>query len=479
MKDPIGMRFWKRSLALLALAISAAMSGAGLANAQLSTVVEGEQFIPIPVAVPGFKGGTAQANQIANQISEVVRNDLNTNARFQVLDAALVGPFSRDLDVSLPPRFADWASINTNALVVGNVSVNGSNMVTQFRVWDIYQQKELFAQQYTVPTPDSWRRVAHKVADDIYTTMTGEDGYFDSRIVFVSESGTGAAKRRRLAIMDQDGANAEHLLSGVNTVITPRFSPSSQTIIYSAYVPDPQNPRATLLRSYLYDIETGRQEVLADSRNATDFSGRFSPDGRYIVMNRVQNGNTDLYLIDVARRSQPPRRLTSNPDIDTEPSFSPDGSKIVFASDRSGPGESQLYIMNTDGSKMTCPIGGVAADACRISFGEGRYSKPEWSPRGDWIAFTKRSAGVWSIGVITPDGKAGPNGQAERILTRAYQDEGPTWSPNGRVIAFFREPGPGAGPSLWTIDLSGRNLRRLPTPGEGYASDPAWSPLLK
>jgi TolB protein len=459
-----------RILACLMTAVAAV----GLAHAQLSVQVEGEQFEPTPIAIPEFTVAGDQARQVATQIAEVVRSDLGSNVRFRIIDRPAFAPFERDLNVETAPAFPNWQSINANALVVAHVAQEGPNLVTRFRLWDVYQSKELFAQQYTVPTPDSWRRVAHKIADDIYSNLTGEGGYFDSRIVFVSESGAAGNKRRRLAIMDQDGANAEHLLSGVNSVLTPRFSPTSQTIIYSAYVPDPRNSQETLLRTYLYDIETGRQEVLSDNRGTTTFAGRFSPDGRQIVMSREERGNTDIYLAEVARRGQPPVRLTTGRDIDTSPSFSPDGSMIVFTSDRSG-GE-QLYIMRADGAAMNCPQGGTAKE-CRISFGEGRYSSPEWSPRGDWIAFSKRAGGVWSIGVITPDGRPGPGGQAERILTRAYQDEGPTWSPNGRVISFFREAGPGAGPRLFTIDLSGRNLRRVQTPGD--ASDPAWSPLLK
>jgi TolB protein len=347
-------------------------------------------------------------------------------------------------------------------------------MVTQFRLYDVFQNKELFAQQYSVPTPDNWRKVAHRISDDIYSQLTGEQGYFDSRVVFVSESGPDTNRRRRLAIMDQDGANAEFLLSGVNSVITPRFSPTSQTIIYSAYVPDERTPQATRLRTYLYDIETGRQEVLADVERSAYYAARFSPDGRYVAMSREQNGNSDIFLVELARRNRPPARLTTSPAIDTSPSFSPDGQTIVFASDRSGP--SQLYIMRADGSEMNCPNGGRES-ACRISFGEGRYTTPVWSPRGDWVAFTKQRSGRFGIGVITPDGKPGPDGNAERMLTDSYQDEAPTWSPNGRVIAFFREAGPGAGPKLWTIDLTGRNSRQLPTPGD--ASDPAWSPLLR
>ena len=450
---------------MIVIAAIAAISWTPLASSQLRVTVEGVNFQPIPIAVPDFDGAGPQAKDIAAQMAEVIRSDLSGSAVFRLIDPNAF--IERDLDISLAPRFPDWTVIQAQALVVGNVVLENSNtMVTQFRLYDVFGGKELFAQQYTVPTADNWRRVAHKVADDIYSQLTGEAGYFDSRLVFVSESGPATNRRRRLAIMDQDGANAEHLLSGINSVLTPRFSPSSQTIIYSAYVPDARNPAITRLRVYLYDIETGRQEVLSEIEKATNYAARFSPDGRSVVMSREKGGNSDIYMIELARRTE--RRLTTSQAVDTSPSFSPDGQSIVFTSDRGG--SAQLYVMRADGAPMACPSGGTET-ACRISFGQGQYTTPVWSPRGDWIAFTKQSGGKFSIGVIQPDGKG------ERLLTEAYLDEGPTWSPNGRVIAFFREAGPGAGPKLWSIDLTGRNLRRIPTPGD--ASDPAWSPILQ
>lgn len=455
----------------LKVMVIAAVAGLGLAApamaqpGQLRVQVEGVNFQPMPVAIPDFDGSSPAAQAKAAEMAEVIRNDLASSAIFRMIDKAAF--IERDLDINLSPRFADWTVIDAQALVVGNVVFDTTNnMVTQFRVFDTFGAREMYSQQYSVPSPENWRRVAHKVADDIYKQLTGEDGYFDSRVVFVAENGPVTERRRRLAVMDQDGANAEFLLPGMISVITPRFSPSSQTIIYSAYVPDPQNPKATRLRTYLYDIETGRQEVLSDIENQLNYAARFSPDGRYIVMSRAVRGNSDIFLIELARRTE--TRLTTSPSVDVSPSFSPDGKTIVFTSDRGG--SPQLYIMRADGGNMSCPAGGNDT-ACRITFGDGQYTTPVWSPRGDWIAFTKQQGGQFYIGVIQPDGKG------ERLLTASYLDEGPTWSPNGRVIAFFREAGPGAGPKLWSIDLTGRNLRRLNTPGD--ASDPAWSPLLR
>ena len=304
------------------------------------------------------------------------------------------------------------------------------------------------------------------MADDIFTQLTGDAGYFDSRMVFVSKTPGEDAVRGRLAIMDQDGANAEFLLAGFTSVINQRFSPTDQRILYGAYVPDPKYTGATLLRTYLYDIETGRQEVLAEGPNSMDYSARFSPDGRSIALSRAVGGNSDIYVIELARRTS--RRLTNDAAIDTSPSFSPDGKMIVFVSDRGlGP---QLYIMREDGAQMNCPKGGRDT-TCRITFDSGRFTDPVWSPRGDWIAFSRQGDGKFSIGVIRTDGSG------MRILTDGYQDESPTWSPNGRVIAFERTASRGAGPKLWSVDLTGRNLRRMPTPRD--ATNPTWGPLLK
>lgn len=455
------MRQLKRFIAIVATAIAAAMAAAP-SYAQLKARVEQGTGEAIATAVPDFGGDTADAKSLGKQIADVVRADLSNSGLFRMVDQAAF--IERSPDVSTMPRFPDWTQIRVEALVVGKTLVDAQgNMTAQFRLFDVFANQQLFSQQYSVPTRDNWRRIAHKIADDVYSQLTGDQPYFDSRIVFIAESGPATDRRRRLAIMDQDGANAEFLTSGSSPVETPRFSPSSQTIIYSADVPDSRNPRITRLRVYLFDIESGRREVLSDIDNSPYFAARFSPDGRSVAMSREERGNTDIFVMDLAQRREV--RLTDSPYIDTSPSFSPDGKQIVFTSDRSG--APQLYVMSSSpGGKGPC-----GQSACRISQGEGRYQTPVWSPRGDWIAFTKQQGGEFYIGVMHPDGSG------ERLITKAFLDEGPTWSPNGRVIAFFREAAPGAGPKLWSIDLTGQNLRRIPTPGD--ASDPAWSPVLR
>ena len=347
------------------------------------------------------------------------------------------------------PRFRDWRVVNAEALVVGQVSDGGGGQLkAQFRLWDVFSGRELKAEAFATGA-ENWRRIGHLIADAVYQRLTGERGYFDSRVAFVEETGPKDKRSKRLAIMDQDGQNLQYLTRGDKLVLTPRFSPDNRQITYTSY----EGGRPAVLR---LDLASGRQEVVGNFPGMT-FAPHFSPSGRAIIMSLQQDGASNLYEMDLQSRQM--RRLTNDRAIDTAPCYSPDGRRIVFESDRSG--RQQLHVMNADGSGLR-----------QITGGEGRYSTPVWSPRGDLIAFTKQIGGHFLIGVVQPDGSG------ERILTEGYHNEGPSWSPNGRVIMFFREsPGEGGGPHLYTIDLTGYNERPLPTPA--FASDPAWSPLMK
>lgn len=432
-----------KTLSLRALfALLAAMIGlaaAPLARAQVVVDVNQGAVQPLPIAVPVFGGPSRGA-----EISEVITNNLERSGLFKPVNPITF--IERDLTVAVQPRFGDWKQIGAQALVNGEVTVEeGGRLRVDFRLWDVDSETQLLGLQFS-STPENWRRVAHKISDAIYEKLTGEKGYFDTRVVFVAESGPRAAKIKRLEIMDQDGANPSYLTNGSSIVMTPRFSSTSQEITYMELKP-------TGSSVYLFNIETGRQETIGRFPGMV-FAPRFAPDGGRVAFSVEKNGNSDLYIMDLRNRAM--TRLTTDPSIDTSPSFSPDGTKIVFNSDRGG--SPQLYVMNADGG-----------DVKRISFGGGRYTTPVWSPTGDFIAFTKQEAGDFHIGVMKTDGSD------ERLLTSSYLDEGPTWAPNGRVLMFFREP-PGADPKLWTVDITGRILR--PAPFQGSASDPAWSPLL-
>jgi TolB protein len=413
------------------------------AQAQLRVDITEGHLNPMPIAVTDFIGQNAAAQQVGRDVAQVIRANLDRSGLFRPIEP---GAFIERISaMEVPPRFADWRVINAQALVVGQVTpLPDGRIRIEFRLWDVFAEQSLRGFQYST-TPDNWRRIAHRISDQIYEQLTGERGYFDTRIVFVSETGPRTRRIKRLMIMDQDGANPFFLTGPDSMVLTPRFSPSTQMITYMSY--ETGSPRV-----FLYNLETNRREVLGDFPGMT-FAPRFAPDGNRVVFTLDMNGNSEIYTMDLRTRAR--TRLTNHPAIDTSPSYSPDGSQIVFNSDRGG--SPQLYVMNADGSNQR-----------RISFGQGRYSTPVWSPRGDLIAFTRQSGG-FAIGVMRPDGSG------ERILTESFLDEAPTWSPNGRVIMFFRE-GRGTGARLWSVDLTGRNLRQIPTQTD--ASDPAWSPLL-
>ena len=401
---------------------------------------------PLPYAVPDFVAETAGAAEWGQRLARVVAEDLTGTGLFR--EVPREAHISAITSFESPVQFADWKAVNAQALITGAVAQQGDRLTVKFRVWDVFAGQELGQGLQFAGTTDGWRRMAHKVADAVYTRITGEGGYFDSRVVFVSETGPKGDRRKRLAIMDYDGANVQYLTDSASIVLNPRFSPDGQRVLYTSY--ETGKPRV-----YVLDVGSVSRRVLPTSDGATTFAPRFSPDGRQVVYSLAQGGNTDIYVMNVS--SGQSRRLTSAPSIETAPSFSPDGRRIVFESDRSG--APQLYIMSAGGGQAT-----------RISFGPGRYGTPVWSPRGDLVAFTKQAEGRFHIGVMRTDGSE------ERLLTASFLDEGPTWSPNGRVIMFTRETqGAEGSAALYSVDVSGRNLKRVPTPGG--ASDPSWGPL--
>ena len=442
-------RFIRAPRGILAAILLLGLSGPIADTAQAALQVRIDQGVtePIPLAIPDFLGN-AQANR---DIAGVVRADLERSGLFKSLPPASF--IEKITDINTPPHFADWRTIQAQGLVTGQATMQtDGRLKVEFRLWDIFGESQMVGLQFTT-TPENWRRIAHLVSDAIYERITGEKGYFDTRIVFISESGPKLNRRKRLAVMDQDGANPVFLTQGDYLVLTPRFNPTAQMIAYMSYIQG--RPRV-----YLFDLETGRQEMLGNFPNMT-FSPRFSPDGKSVVMALETNGNSDIYLMDLATRAT--KRLTNDPGIDTAPSFSPDGKQIAFESNRGG--SQQIYVMNADGTNVH-----------RISFGAGKNGTPVWSPRGDLIAFTKITPSYFGICIMRPDGSN------ERQLTHGWQDEGPTWAPNGRVLMYTRtlesgRNGVGGGSQIWSIDITGKNERRVLSPGD--ASDPAWSPLIQ
>ena len=413
---------------------------------------------PLPIAVSAMSidensresfEKILKKKNIGSEISSVVENNLKTSGLFNPLnkDAFLQAP---DI-ANVKPRFEDWNLIKAQALITGKVSFADDKLRVEFRLWDVLAGKEMMALAFTT-VPNNWRRVGHIISDKVYERLTGEKGYFDTRIIYVAEDGPKTKRIKKLAIMDQDGANNKFLTLGNELVLTPRFNPTNQMVTYLSYFKN-------LPRVYLLDIETGMQEVVGDFPGMT-FAPRFSPNGKKIIMSFAKDGRSDIYTMDLENRIV--EKITNHPSIDTSPSYSPDGKYICFNSDRSG--YQQIYTMKSDGSNIK-----------RISFGKGIYGTPVWSPRGDLIAFTKLHKGKFYIGVMRTDGSG------ERLLTENFYQEAPSWSPNGRVLIFYRETktdekGDGFSAKLWSIDLTGYNERMVKTPADG--SDPSWSSLL-
>ena len=404
---------------------------------------------PLHVDVKSIFVEDLKVKNLGEEISKIIEKNFKSTGLFNPLkkDAFVQKP-----DIAhLKPRFEDWRLIKAQALVTGKLLVSEGKLKVEFRLWDLTAAKEMVALAFTT-TPSNWRRVAHIISDKIYERLTGEEGYFDTRVIYVSETGPKDQRKKRLAIMDQDGANVKYLTLGNELVLTPRFNPTNQMVTYLSYF-------RNMPRVYLLDIETGEQEVVGNFPGMT-FAPRFSPDGKKIIMSFAKDGNSDIFTMDLETRLV--ERITEHSSIDTSPSYSPDGKYICFNSDRSG--LQQIYVMKSDGTNVK-----------RITFGDGIYGTPVWSPRGDLIAFTKVRKGKFYIGVMRSDGSG------ERLLTENFYQEAPSWSPNGRVLVFYRETksgpkGKGFTAKLWSIDITGYNERKITT--ETDASDPSWSSLL-
>ena len=436
------------ALSLAALAAVAAFAPAAPARAQEPLRIEITEGViePMPIALPAITADPASA-ALAAEIRQVIADDLAGSGLFRVIDPnAYLAPGGA---VDQRPDFENWRVINAEALGVAESALaEDGRLSVRFQLWDVFGGRPLGDGLGLRAAPGDARRIAHKIADAIHLALTGEPGYFDSRVAFVAESGPKNARTKRIAIMDQDGANVRYITDGGSLVLSPQFSPSGDSLVYISWA-------SGAPKVVFHDLRSGGSEVLGSFPNMS-FSPRFSPDGSRVLMSLNDGANTDIYEMSLASRSL--RQVTSGPGIETAPDYSPDGTQIVFESD--GGGAQQLYVM---------PAGGGAPR--RISFGEGRYGTPVWSPRGDLIAFTKMLQGRFHVGVMRTDGSN------ERLLTASFLDEAPTWSPNGRVLMFFREsPGANGAPQVWRVDANGRNLRRAPTPGA--SSDPSWSPLL-
>tara|TARA_B100001013_G_scaffold327361_1_gene240467 strand:+ start:1277 stop:2599 length:1323 start_codon:yes stop_codon:yes gene_type:complete len=419
-------------------------------NAELKIDITSGYTEPTPIGINDFIGFTEEEKDVAKQITKLVIADLNNSGLFKVIDPKAY--IQRISNPNIMPKFADWKIINAQALIIGSTKLEtNGNIRIEFRLWDVFAEQQMAGWAFNTAR-SNWRQISHRIADKVYERLTGEIGYFDTRIAYIAESGPAKKRIKRLAIMDQDGANHRFLTNGTNLVLTPRFSPSQQELTYLSYI-------GRIPRVYLLDIETGKQEIVGDFPGMS-FAPRFSPFGDQVIMSLASEGNSDIYSYNLKTNIR--KQLTTYRGIDTSPSYAPNGKKIAFNSDRGG--TPQIYVMNSNGKKIK-----------RISFGKGNYSTPVWSPRGDYIAFTKFFNKTFYIGVMTPEGKG------ERIIAKGFLVEGPTWTPNGRMIGYTKKDYPikkkEGKTRIFLIDLTGFHEKEIITPLE--ASDPAWSPLLE
>ena len=417
-----------------------------LVRGEISVDITQGNVDPLPIAIMPFEGSKDLQRRYGRVLRQVVSGDLKRSGLFKSLALKRIGDQKQPFDKA--PIFGTWRALRADILVIGQIKdISARRLGISFRIWDIQAREQLLGLQITADKANI-RRAGHLLADSIYQRLTGEDGYFDTRIVYVEEKGPKDLRKKRLVIMDQDGANRKYLTDDSHIVITPRFSPTLQEITYVSFI----KKRA---RVHLYNIEKKTHETIAEF-SSISFAPRYAPNGTTLIFSLAKGGKTNIYTMNL--RTRKIRQLTNDPSINTAPSFSPDGKYIAFESDRGG--KQQIYVMRANGSRVR-----------RISWAAGLYGTPVWSPRGDLIAFTKQYGRRFLIGVMRPDGSG------ERILTSGFHNEAPTWSPNGRVVMFYREtPGTKGGPSIWTVDLTGYNERKIKTPT--FASDPAWSPKL-
>ncbi len=302
----IGIMRTKIGAVLAAFACVAAASFACSLPARAAVEININKGViePLPIAITDF----LSADQLGPNISSVIAADLERSGLFAPINkSAFIEKISNP---DATPRFDDWKVINAQALVTGRITRQpDGRLKAEFRLWDTFAGQQLVGQQFFT-TPDNWRRVAHIIADAIYERLTGEKGYFDSRIVFVDESGPMQKRIKRLAIMDQDGANVRYLTDGRDIVLTPRFSPNRQELTYMSFASG--QPRV-----YLLQLETGQREMVGNFPGMT-IAPRFSPDGQKVIMSLLRDdGSANIYTMDLRSRTTTNSRwfITQSPKI--------------------------------------------------------------------------------------------------------------------------------------------------------------------
>jgi TolB protein len=423
---------------LLAALLAGSRGALAVLTIEITQGMEGAS----PIAIVPF--ATPAGVTLPEDIAGIISANLRRSGRFAPLpEADLIARPREAADV----RFQDWRVLGVGDLVIGRVLQPAPGRYeVQFQLFDVFRSRQLTG--YSIPArPDELRRVAHRISDLIYETLTGEPGAFDTRIAYVTAEQGAEGKRYALQVADSDGHNSRTVLRSPQPLMSPAWSSDGQQLAYVSF----EGRKAAI---YVQDVGTGaRREVAAfDGINGAP---AWSPDGRRLAVTLSRDGNPEIYVLHLADKRL--QRLTNNAAIDTEPAWSPDGNHLVFTSDRGG--APQLYRMDSRGGNVE-----------RLSF-EGNYNAgADYSADGKRLTLVHRDGRNYRIAVLELDSKR------LRVLTDGSLDESPSFAPNGSMIIYATSVG-GRG-VLAAVSADGRFRQRLTLSG-GDVREPAWSPVLR
>ncbi len=408
--------------------------------------IRSPSFRKFPLAVAPFRAVSSQAEmRLGDRVTDILNDDLNITGFFSVIDgrsAGALGSQAAEKGVE-NVDFQGWSGSGAEALVIGEVTYKENALVLEARLYDVVKKEMILGKRYTGEIHDLSRMV-HRFADEVVFALTGEQGFFQTKIVYVSQ----ATGKKEISLMDFDGRNATRLTHHNSICLSPRFSPDGTRIAFTSYKSG--NPDI-----YIKDLRTGA-ERRAFRYPGLNISPSWSPDGQRLAMTLSKDGNSEIYTARLDGSDL--QRVTDHPGIDVSPTWSPDGRRIAFVSNRGG--TPQIYAMDASGQNVQ-----------RLTF-EGTYNThPSWSPRGDRIAFDATVRGEHNICTIQADGA-----NFKVLTANLSQCEMPSWSPDGRNLVFSSNRN--GVPNIYLIDAEGTRIKRL-TFEKGGDTYPNWSPRFK
>nr|WP_186354096.1 MULTISPECIES: Tol-Pal system beta propeller repeat protein TolB [Pseudomonas] len=400
-----------------------------------------DRAIPIAVVPFGWQGGQPLPEDLANIVSDDLRN------------SGVFSPIPRQNMLSQPSQaseviFRDWKALGANYVLVGNIVPNGGRLQINYALFNVSTEQQVLTGNVGGGT-DQLRDMAHFISDQAYEKLTGVKGAFSTRILYVTAERFSATNTRyTLQRADYDGARAVTLLQSREPILSPRFAPDGKRIAYVSF--EQQRPRI-----FMQYIDTGRREQL------TNFEGlngapAFSPDGNRLAFVLSKDGNPEIYVMDLGSRAI--RRVTNDSAIDTEPFWGKDGQTIYFTSDRSG--KPQIYKTNANG-------GGAE----RVTFVGNYNANPKLSADEKTLVMVHRQEGFTNFQIAAQDLQRG----SVRVLSNTSLNDSPTVAPNGTMLIYAtRQQDRGV---LMLVSINGRVRIPIPT-AQGDVREPSWSPYL-